>query len=139
MEDLLKPIDTAELLDFNEEKEKVHAKAKGLLLAPRDPDDPCWLNGIGNGAIFLVSTKNAPLEFVLGEFLVSGRTEKCVYLLARGQQEPFPVDPNRFCRKFSLYEVLRSAEDYEFEQAMIKAQMAEHSLDKDKENNPGNE
>lgn len=67
-----------------------------------------WLSPLPNGTIFLFSDLRSPSEPNLGQGKVLYRTEKAIYLgfVVNGQPVQGPVDPVRFCTKYSLYENL---------------------------------
>lgn len=81
---------------------------------PEDPNNPDWLTPLSLHTTFLVQNKK-DTSFLLGQFTVVHKGKKVILLFQPGNKEPIPVDPIRFCRDFTKYEVLQTGEEYELE------------------------
>lgn len=72
---------------------------------PRDPDD--WLSELAEGTVFLVQHKNNVNEFSLGQFILVNKFEKSILILTTTNQQMYSyVNPLRFCRSFTLWEII---------------------------------
>jgi hypothetical protein len=69
----------------------------------------CWLDELPIGAIFTVQDKIAsdirdPNYFNLGLFKIADRDGKVTYLQSLDNPKGMPVNPVRFCNRFTKYE-----------------------------------
>lgn len=85
---------------------------------PDDPNNPDWLSKLPPRTTVLIRNKKDQSPF-LGQLTVIDKTTKSVIIFVPSQQkEPLPVDPIRFCRDFSLWEVIQSAKEFDLERSL---------------------
>lgn len=96
-------------MQFKEDEEvKKFRVITGGKEPPDDPNNPDWLSKLDKGTVFLVQDKLNPNDFNLGLIRLLNKTDKSATLaIKQGEAiiEAF-VNPLRFCKKYSLYEVL---------------------------------
>jgi len=93
------------------QKEKENSrKMPELKLLPggKRPSDPTnWISELDIGSMFLVKKKASMLEFQLGLFKLSEKTDKYAIIIhTSSPTEPLFIDPIRFCSVYSLVDVL---------------------------------
>lgn len=69
-----------------------------------DPQDPDWLSKLEIGTNFVTADKFG--DYIGTQWVVLYKTDKTVFLEARGHEHPIPVIPKKFCRRHQLIEVL---------------------------------
>lgn len=101
------------LRDINEEQEEGennNVTEFKLLQGGKEPPstDANWLSELEVGTVFLVQDKNKPTDFTLGQFRLMEKTEKSCFIatMIEDKIQTFPVNPVRFCNRYSRWEVL---------------------------------
>lgn len=110
--DLLRRAEEAER-EVKDLKEEVKATGPKLVLLPGGKEPPttanCWLERFEIGTIFIIQSKNDPMDFTLGLFKlvgVEGIQSKAYILMSPSMEKPIYVNPVRFCNKYSLYDTV---------------------------------
>lgn len=103
-------------------------------IPPDDPND--WLMKLPTGAVFLVQDRTSN-DFHTPMFKIVDKTAKSVFLVTTAAQQPMslPVNPIRFCRKYSLHELLgiiSTVEEKEEEQELYEG-LEKEALEETKE------
>lgn len=92
----------------------IEEEIKGNVIPFAKPDgkgiDIPWLLSLKDGTVFLTREKNDVNSFVLLEFQRVGRKNNFILLGSEGMQMSW-VDPERFCKRYELMEILGNVSD----------------------------